>query len=210
MARPVSLVLAALLAAGPASAQTIYPLNRADILTGAKFDFKVEFPGAPAEADTKITIAGQTPAAYFGKDGTFIRNEVGLDHSAFVIRDVAIKAPGAVAVEASAGASTARVTWGAYATPAPRRARNVILFIGDGLTIAHRTAARIVMGGYTQGKATTKLAMDSFPNTAMIMTASLDTIITDSAPAAKAFARSPENLMPPSAMTGTSAFSATE
>ena len=63
-----------------------------------------------------------------------------------------------------------------------RKIKNIIIMLGDGMGSSHRTAARIVMGGYTQGKATTKLAMDSFPNTAMIMTASLDTIITDSAP----------------------------
>jgi alkaline phosphatase len=47
---------------------------------------------------------------------------------------------------------------------------------------SHRTAARIVLKRYSQGKANAKLAMDTFPNTAMIMTASLDTIVTDSAP----------------------------
>ena len=187
MARVIALAFTALLAAGSASAQTIYPLNRADILTGAKFDFKVEFPGAPAEAETRITIAGQTPAAYFGKDGTFIRNEDGLDHSAFVIRDVAIKAPGAVTVEASAGAASAKVTWGVYATPAPRRARNVILFIGDGLTIAHRTAARILSKGIAEGKYFGDLAIDDMPAMALISTAGSDSIVTDSANSMSAY-----------------------
>jgi len=36
--------------ANPGQAQTIYPLNRAEILAGAKFDLKVEFPGAPAQS----------------------------------------------------------------------------------------------------------------------------------------------------------------
>jgi alkaline phosphatase len=63
-----------------------------------------------------------------------------------------------------------------------RKVRNVVIMLGDGMGASQRTAARIVTGGYTQGKATTKLNMDTFPNTAMIMTASLDTIITDSAP----------------------------
>lgn len=187
MARVIALAVTALLAAGSASAQTIYPLNRADILTGAKFDFKVEFPGAPAEAETRITIAGQTPAAYFGKDGTFIRNEDGLDHSAFVIRDVAIKTPGAVTVEASAGAASAKVTWGVYATPAPRRARNVILFIGDGLTIAHRTAARILSKGIAEGKYFGDLAIDDMPAMALISTAGSDSIVTDSANSMSAY-----------------------
>lgn len=67
-------------------------------------------------------------------------------------------------------------------TPVGRKAKNVIILLGDGMGASHRTAARIVLNGYSQGKANQKLAMDSFTNTAMIMTASLDTIITDSAP----------------------------
>jgi alkaline phosphatase len=65
---------------------------------------------------------------------------------------------------------------------ADQRVRNVIIMLGDGMGASQRTAARIVLNGYTQGKAKRPLAMDTFPNTAMIMTASLDTIITDSAP----------------------------
>ena len=38
------------LMASAAQAQTIYPLNRAEILAGTKFDLKVEFPGAPEQA----------------------------------------------------------------------------------------------------------------------------------------------------------------
>jgi alkaline phosphatase len=63
-----------------------------------------------------------------------------------------------------------------------QKAKNIIILLGDGMGASHRTAARIVMNGYAQGKAKAKLAMDTFTNTAMIMTASLDTIITDSAP----------------------------
>lgn len=63
-----------------------------------------------------------------------------------------------------------------------RKAKNIIILLGDGMGASHRTAARIVLNGYAQGKANAKLAMDTFPNTAMIMTASLDTIVTDSAP----------------------------
>jgi len=57
-------------AALPAGAQTIYPLDRAEIMAGGRFDFKVEFPGAPAEADVKVTINGQDAAAFFGKPAT--------------------------------------------------------------------------------------------------------------------------------------------
>lgn len=67
-------------------------------------------------------------------------------------------------------------------TASGRKIKNVVIMLGDGMGSSHRTAARIVQNGYSQGKANHKLAMDSFTNTAMIMTASLDTIVTDSAP----------------------------
>lgn len=63
-----------------------------------------------------------------------------------------------------------------------RTAKNIIVMLGDGMGAAHRTAARIMAKGYAQGKAKGRLAMDTFPVTGMVMTASLDTIVTDSAP----------------------------
>lgn len=63
-----------------------------------------------------------------------------------------------------------------------RQAKNIIVMLGDGMGAAHRTAARIMAKGYAQGKAKGRLAMDTFPVTGMVMTASLDTIVTDSAP----------------------------
>lgn len=64
------------------------------------------------------------------------------------------------------------------------RARNVILLIGDGMGAAHRTAARVMSKGYTGGKANGTLAMDRLPFNGLLMTSSLDSLITDSAPGA--------------------------
>jgi alkaline phosphatase len=61
-------------------------------------------------------------------------------------------------------------------------AKNIIILLGDGMGASHRTAARIMGKGYAQGKPMGRLAMDTFPITGMVMTASLDSIITDSAP----------------------------
>jgi len=61
-------------------------------------------------------------------------------------------------------------------------AKNIIVFLGDGMGAAHRTAARIIARGYAQGKAKGLLTMDTFPETGMVMTASLNSIVTDSAP----------------------------
>ncbi len=69
-----------------------------------------------------------------------------------------------------------------------RRAKNVIFCIGDGLGIAHRTAARIVKNGVQQGKVNSLLAMDTFPVTGLVMTHSLNSIITDSSPGAACYA----------------------
>ena len=46
-----------------ASAQTIYPLDRADILAGSKFDLKVEFPGSPAASAIKVTVKPRSGVA---------------------------------------------------------------------------------------------------------------------------------------------------
>ena len=62
------------------------------------------------------------------------------------------------------------------------KVKNVIILLGDGMGAAHRTAARIMSRGYAQGKPHAPLAMDTFAFTAMVMTSSLDGIVTDSSP----------------------------
>ncbi|EIQ00123.1 Alkaline phosphatase [Opitutaceae bacterium TAV1] len=68
-----------------------------------------------------------------------------------------------------------------------RQAKNVIFMIGDGMGIAHRSAARIMYRGIVSGKALAPLEMDDMPATALVKTASLNSIITDSAPGAACY-----------------------
>lgn len=171
--------LAAMLVA-PAGAQTIYPLDRAEILAGSRFDFKVEFPGSPAEADVRVTINGQPAATVLGKAAEYAAKEEGQEHSALWVRGVEIATPGTYKVEAAAGGQTASVTWEVFGT-GPRAAKNVILFVGDGMSNAHRVAARILSKGIRQGRYGGNLAMDDMTNMALISTAGTDSIITDSA-----------------------------
>ena len=63
-----------------------------------------------------------------------------------------------------------------------QKVKNIIIMLGDGMGAAQRTAARIVAGGYAQGKVINPLAMDTFPVTGMVKTASLNSVVTDSAP----------------------------
>ncbi|MDB6069425.1 MAG: alkaline phosphatase, partial [Verrucomicrobiales bacterium] len=68
-----------------------------------------------------------------------------------------------------------------------RKTKNIIYLIGDGMSLAHRTAARIVSKGVAHGKAIDPLAMDTLPVAAILNTPSLNSIITDSAPGAACY-----------------------
>ena len=72
------------------------------------------------------------------------------------------------------------------------KVKNVIILLGDGMGASQRTAARIVHG-YAQGKAVEPLAMDSFTATALVKTASLNSIVTDSAPGMTAYVSGNKN-----------------
>ena len=71
-------------------AQTIYPIDRAEILAGARFDFKVEFPDRVDPAKLKVTVNGEDYAAAFGQAGTFVDREDGKDQSALILRNVVL------------------------------------------------------------------------------------------------------------------------
>src|SRR5713101_1839752 len=175
------------LIAGPLVGQTIYPIDRAAILAGARFDFKVEFPAIENQADLKITINGEDYSPYLGKAGQFVENEDGLNASSLVLLEVSIDKPGSYKVAASDGTRRSEVTWTVFAT-GPRVARNVILFIGDGMSMANRTAARILSKGIKEGKYFGTLEIDDMPHMALIGTSGVDSIVTDSANSMSAYA----------------------
>jgi alkaline phosphatase len=170
-----------------ASAQTVYPIDRADILAGSRFDLKVEFPGLADPTKVSVTLNGEDHAQIFGKAATFVEREEGRDQSALILRDVSLAQPGVYKVRASDGGQVRELTWNVYDT-GPRKAKNVILFIGDGMSLAHRVSARLLSKGIAEGKARGKLAMDDMPQMALVATAGSDSIITDSANSASAYA----------------------
>jgi alkaline phosphatase len=185
---PAATIFAAVALLAPlCQAQTIYPIDRADILVGSRFDFKVEFAGRADPAKVAVTVNGEDHQKVFGKAAVFIEREDGKDQSALILRDVMLTQPGDYRVRVSDGTQARDVAWTVYAT-GPRKAKNVILFIGDGMSPAHRTAARILSKGIAEGKARGKLAIDDMPHMAMVATAGSDSIITDSANSASAYA----------------------
>ena len=168
--------------------QTIYPIDRAQILTGARFDLKVEFPGAVAASEIKVTIDGEDAAKVLGREPLIAVDEDGLGHTAYWIRGARLTKPCTATIEATAGDKRATVTWAVYGTPEGRIAKNVILLVGDGMSMAHRTAARMLSKGIAQGTYGGELAMDDMPHMALVSTSGTDSIVTDSANAMTAFA----------------------
>ncbi len=167
--------------AGTAGATAIYPLDRATILAGSPFDLKVEFDKEVQPQDVSITINGQPVEQVLGKKPDFIAKEEGVNASAVLLRAAAFPKPGTYKVEAKAGGETKTVTWDVYATAATPKAKNVIFFLGDGLSVAHRTGARLMSKGMTEGKANGRLNIDDFERMAFIGTSSTNAIATDSA-----------------------------
>ncbi|MFK3779610.1 alkaline phosphatase [Agrobacterium sp. NPDC089420] len=181
-------IIAALVAttflAGAVQAAEVYPLDRATILAGSPFDFKAEFDAVVKPEDVRITVNGKDYKALLGKDAEFVAEEKNKDKvlgSAVILRGVSLADAGDYKVEVSAGSETKSVTWTVYGTPDQAKAKNVIFLIADGLSVAHRTAARIMSKGMTEGKANGRLNMDDVPPVAFIGTSATDAVATDSA-----------------------------
>jgi alkaline phosphatase len=176
---------------GAAAAATIYPIDRATILVGSPFDFKVEFSGVVKADDVKVTVNGKDYKTVFGKDPLFTEKEEKKedkpDASAVTIRGVTIKEPGQYTVEATAGSESKKVVWDVYDTAATPKVKNIIFLLGDGLSVAHRTGARIMSKGVTEGKANGRLNMDELDHMCFIGTSSVDSIAVDSANSMSAY-----------------------
>jgi alkaline phosphatase len=186
MYRTAAAALALVLLASASQAQTIYPIDRATMVKGGRFDFKVEFPKIVDPKALKLTINGADYAQVLGQPGQFVEKEDGAEASALILRNAALDKPGTYTVTASDGQLSATVTWEVFETPA-RSAKNVILFIGDGMSMANRTAARILSKGIKEGKYFGKLAIDDMPHMALIGTSGVDSIATDSANSMSAY-----------------------
>jgi len=176
----------------PQPSLLILPINRAKFLAGARFDFRVEANHLPVKPTAwEVTIAGKTPEAFFGTQGQVTNTS---DHSQEqTFRDVTLAEPGTykVSAKAVAGETTliSTVEYDVVLTkPLARQAKNVILFIGDGMSLPFRTAARIVSRGLQEGKYRSMLEMDDMDYYAVVTTSGMESIATDSANSASAYA----------------------
>ncbi|WP_084564230.1 alkaline phosphatase [Pseudoxanthobacter soli] len=175
-----------MLEADDGSQTKIFPLDRATLLSGGKFDLKVEFPAVVKQDDIKILIEGREYTEVFKEKPVYIENENDKDGSSVVVKNVSIEIPGHYTIVAEgkgADGKTYRqeVKWEVFGTPKEAKAKNIIFLLGDGMAVSMRTGARIMSKGNTEGKANGKLNMDTLPAMAFIGTSSTDSIAADSA-----------------------------
>jgi alkaline phosphatase len=170
----------------------------ARFLTGQRFDLEAtvspeadqtvtsvrfQLDGKPVSGDVALVAANAKDVAA----GTVIARR-----RAFADEKIGVHTLSVVAAQSDGATTSARGNFEIVRLAPPTgsgpRAKNVILMIGDGMGIAHRTAARLMLHGDSQGKANDLLAMDRFPFTGLVMTASLNSIVTDSSPGASCYA----------------------
>jgi alkaline phosphatase len=180
-------------AAHAAPSIRVTPPDGARFLPDQRFDVRVEFK--PSDGATLQEVS-------FSIDGRINKltpQQLDAD-GGFTLRNMSSTTIGAHAITASAtdSATPTPVTATSNLQVIPvagnmPKARNVIILLGDGMGISHRTAARIMRYGVTRGHANGLLAMDQFPISGMVMTHSLNSIITDSAPGMSSYVSGNKN-----------------
>lgn len=178
----------------------VSPPNNSRFLPGQRFDLRVEGKGTgPFSATLSIDGLNQTFTSG-------IQNSLNTDgitssgYGGFNLRGYTNVTIGSHTITATFTDSTGTVTvtsrfdiidvfprspnpFNREITSSPRNPiKNIIIMIGDGMGIAHRTAARIVKYGVNAGTPNGILTMDTFPGYGAVSTHSLNSIITDSAP----------------------------
>lgn len=184
------LALTAILGLLPVAAQaeavpvTILPVTNAEFLPGARFDLRIEVTADALPDDFSVGINGQNAADFFAAAPVTEAWQVGKDNpvtvNAVTWRGVALPEAGDYTVTVTAGGANTSVNWTVHA-PQAATAKNVILFIGDGMTVAELTAARVATFGVEGGKVNGEFAVDSFEELGLVHTNSVDTIMMDSA-----------------------------
>ena len=168
----------------------ILPVDTAKFWAGARFDFDVEVSGAKNLENVKVDINGVPADKFFGKNAV----QKTLDNGvvSYRIDQVSFPKTGDITVTASANdngvVSTSTAKYKVVNEKAVKRAKNVILFIGDGMSLQAREIARILSKGMTNGKYNDLLAMEKLDHNAVITTSGYDSLVTDSANSASAYA----------------------
>lgn len=174
----------------------IMPPDGSAFLVGQRFDIRAEAPPGVYGA-LHISLDGRDISEWNNRSRLTSER---LEHPpsqtltgapVFLVRDWSFPSAGRHTLRATAeGAAPREVSFEIIAWEGPgAKVRNVILLVGDGMGVAHRTAARIVSRGLTEGRYRNGiLEMDQMQATGLIMTSSLSAMVTDSAPGASCYA----------------------
>jgi len=187
----VALLMAMVLPTLPAAAQTdappvlILPIDKAEFLPGAFFDIRIEVHAAELPADFKATINGEDLSKFFGVEAVAEKWEFGskdkpTPSNANTWRKVKAPAAGEYKVEVTAGGKTHTVNW-TVRKPMAGTAKNVILFIGDGMSVPLITATRVISRGIKEGTPKGRLSFEGFEAIGLASTSSVDSLMADSA-----------------------------
>lgn len=167
----------------------ILPVDTAKFWSGARFDFNVEVANAKDLQNVDITINGRPAADVLGK--ALERQTLDNGVVSYRANDVTFGKTGGYTVSVAAtdaeGKSTAEAAYTVVQEKAARPAKNVILFVGDGMSLQAREIARILSKGQTNGKYNDLLAMEKLDHNAIITTSGYDSLVTDSANSASAY-----------------------
>lgn len=191
----------------------IYPVDTVALQCESLFDFQVELHvlanqsvATPVTKELAITLtlpSGKaiTPAKLWGGTPEYRtwslqafkdmsdENPTGYDAYAATWRNVFVPraaGKGSFTVRVHARGVTTTVAYD-IREPTRRQAKNVVLLIGDGMSLPLMTAARLVSRGMYQGKYKDTLHMQALDHVALMSTSGIDSIITDSANSASTF-----------------------
>ena len=170
--------------AGDAHEPVIMPIDGAQFLPGAFFDFRVEFTGDTLPEDFAVTING-TPAEEIYGEGTVETHDEGA-YTTATWRDLQAPDPGEYEINVTYDGEETSVTW-TVREPQDAGASNVILFIADGGSVATNTATRLLSRGIEEGTYNDRLSFETFEEIGLLSTSGVDSIMTDSANSASAY-----------------------
>jgi alkaline phosphatase len=166
---------------------SITPPNNARFLIGQRFDLRIEGKGT-GPFSAAIAIDGIARTLTSGVQNKTTMDGISAEgFGGFNLRGYSNSRAGLHRIDATFTDSTGTVSVSSQfeiIDPFGCRegVKNVIILLGDGMGVAHRTAARLVRYGATGGDPNGYVAMDSLPATGLVTTHSLNSIVTDSAP----------------------------
>ncbi len=161
----------------------VLPIDNAKFVQGQIFDFAVEIKNG--SSDMKVTVNGKDAAQFFGKNS--VRKMEG-NTAVYRIDDASFPKAGNITIEVKDGFNERSASYTVTNEKSKKRAKNVILFVGDGMSLQARQIARILSKGITEGRYNDLLNMEKMDNVAVVTTSGYDAIVTDSANSASAYA----------------------